>query len=396
VRKVFTVNAQSTGTAWRWPIEIAATLVVLTVSTGGAWVLFGRLSLPDVAMIYLLGVVAVAMRFSLFAAILAAVLSVLSYDFFFVPPYFSFRVDDSKHLVTFAVLFVVGVVISTLTQRIREQASVARARELHSAQLYAMNLELSAERARIAEEGEAARVEAETERLRSSLLSSVSHDLRTPLAVITGAATTLLTSAVAAPVQRDLLAAIHDESVRLTRLVQNLLDMTRLAAGALVVKKEWQSVEAVVGAALGRVEDRLDGRPLTVRVPEALPLLPFDAVLVEQALINLLENAAKHTPLGTPIEVSAAADPTTVVLEVADRGPGVPEPERSRIFEKFYRVQGGPASGAGLGLAICRGIVEAHGGRIWVADREGGGARFVFTLPIEGSPPAVEEEGAPP
>ena len=378
------------------PLEIAATIAVVAASTGCAWVLFGRGSLPDVAMVHLLGIVAVAMRFSFFASILAALLSVLSYDFFFVPPYLSLAVYDARHVVTFVVMFTIGVVISTLTQRIREQASEARAREERTARLYAMTRELSLERGRIAGEAEKARLEAEAERLQSALLSSVSHDLRTPLAVITGAATTLLATspAVDPAAQRDLLQAIYDESVRLTRLVGNLLDMTRVAAGAMKVNKEWQSIEAVVGAAIGRVEGQLAGRPLRVDVPAGLPLVPFDAVLVEQVLINLLENAAKYAPAGTPIEVSAAAEsPAEVSLTVADRGPGVPEAERGRIFDKFYRVTGGPAGGAGLGLAICRGIVEAHGGRIDVTAREGGGAVFRFTLPIEGSPPVVEEDG---
>jgi two-component system sensor histidine kinase KdpD len=502
------------------PIEIAATLAAVTAATGVAWLLFGRASLPDVAMIYLLGVVAVAMRASRFASVLAAALSVLSYDFFFVPPYYSVTVYDPRHIVTFGVMFVVGVVISTLMQRIRHQGEAARAREQRTDRLYALTRELSStralerlgeaatrhlcasfdgdavllmpgpggaledgaasepsrrlgdqdrraaewawlhdepsgpgtpaftesavlfvplhashgkvgvlgvvprpadrfsdpeqrqlletfaaqiatalERARIAGEAEAARLEAEAERLQSSLLSSISHDLRTPLAVITGAATTLLGASppVEPAAQRDLLEAIYDESVRLTRLVGNLLDMTRLAAGAMKVNKEWQSIEAVVGAAAGRVEDRLGGRPLRVEVQADLPLVPFDAVLVEQVLINLIENAAKYAPAGTPIEVSASeAASGGVALDVKDRGPGVPEGERQRIFDKFYRVPGSPAGGAGLGLAICRGIVEAHGGRIEALAREGGGSVLRFTLPSEGSPPSVEEDGGTP
>ncbi len=450
------VDPPSTATPLRRPLEIAATAAAVTLTTGSAWVLFGRLSLPDVAMLYLLGIVAVAIRFSLSAAILAAALSVGSYDFFFVPPYLSFRVDDARHLVTFAVMFVVGVVISSLTRRLRLQAEAARTREQRTARLYAMTRELAATRsvdrlgevaarhlhelfqgdavlvasaghvgvvpraqdrfvdpeqrelletfiAQIAGALERARFagEAEMERQRSSLLSSVSHDLRTPLAVITGAATTLLTSSAVGPAaQRDLLEAIRDESLRLTRLVSDLLDLTKLDAGVLEVNKEWQSIEAVVGAALGRVEDRLAGRSLQVEVPATLPLVPFDAVLVEQVLINLLENAAKYTPAGSPIELRASVTggfaAPAILLEVADRGPGVPEPDRSRIFDKFHRVRGAPAGGVGLGLAICRGIVEVHGGRIWVADREGGGARFMFTLPIAGSPPVVVEEGTAP
>jgi two-component system, OmpR family, sensor histidine kinase KdpD len=216
--------------------------------------------------------------------------------------------------------------------------------------------------------------------------------------VITGAASTLLeASPVDGAVQRDLCAVIYEESVRLTRLVSNLLDMTRLAAGAMKVGKEWQSVEAVVGAAIGRVEDRLGGRPLQLEVPRGLPLAPFDAVLVEHVLINLLENAARYSPAGTPITVSVTADdPSELVVAVADEGPGVPEPERARIFDKFYRLRGGPPGGAGLGLAICRGIVQAHGGRIGVGDHAGGGARFHFTLPIDGAPPSVDEDGLTP
>jgi two-component system sensor histidine kinase KdpD len=338
-----------------WPIEIAATAFVVAASTGIAWTFVGRDSLPDVVMLQLLGVVAVAMRFRFAAAILAAGLSVASYDFFFLPPYFSFRVYDPRHLVTFAVMFAVGVVISTLTRRIRDQAAAARAREERTGRLYAMTRELSSmraedrleeiaarhlgalveggaeilspgsgaeprrtgappaivlplvgsrgelgalrvvprvperfadpeqrrfleafaaliagalERARSAGEAEAARLETEAERLQSSLLSSVSHDLRTPLAVITGAASTLLSAdpPLSAAAQRDLCAVISEESVRLTRLVGNLLDMTRLAAGAVRVSKEWQSVEGVVGAAIARVEDRLGGRPLDVEI----------------------------------------------------------------------------------------------------------------------------------
>lgn len=361
-------------------VEIVSTLAVVSACTGMAWVLAGRQSLPNVAMFHLLGIVIVATRWSLGAAILSVVLSVLSYDFFFVPPYLTLRVEDSRHLVTFAVMFIVGVVISTLTQRLRET---------FAAQVAGAN-----ERARIAREADAARLEAETERLRSSVLSSVSHDLRTPLAVITGAASTLLSEPVDAAAQHDLLSVIHEESARLSQLVSNLLDMTRLSAGALEVNKEWQSVEAVVGAALGRMEPRLGGRPLHVHLPADLPLVPFDAVLVEQVLINLLENAAKYSLPGAPIEIRASASPREVVLSIEDRGPGIPAAERQRIFEKFYRLSGPPVSGAGLGLAICRGMVEAHGGRIVVVDRDGGGSVFSFTLPIEGPAPEVEEDGA--
>ncbi len=155
-------------------------------------------------------------------------------------------------------------------------------------------------------------------------------------------------------------------------------------------KKEWHPFDEIVGVALNRLDERLAGRNVEVRLPADLPPIPLDSVLVEQVLINLLENALKYTPEGSPLTIRATARPSEVEVEVADRGPGVPPAEKAHIFEKFYRLQReGEGGGAGLGLAICRGVVEAHGGRIWVEDREGGGASFRFTLPIDATPPTV-------
>jgi two-component system, OmpR family, sensor histidine kinase KdpD len=187
----------------------------------------------------------------------------------------------------------------------------------------------------------------------------------------------------------------HEEALRLNRLVRNLLDMTRLDAGALKVKKELQPLEEVVGAALYRLDDRLRGRPVGTSIPQDLPLAAFDAILIEQVLINLIENAVKHTPAGSPIDVAARALEGEVEIEVADRGPGVDRPNVERVFEKFFRVREGEGGGVGLGLTICRGIVSAHAGRIWVEERPEGGASFRFTLPldhlVEPPPPLAEE-----
>lgn len=252
---------------------------------------------------------------------------------------------------------------------------------------------LAIERANLVEETEAARVEVEKERMRSSLLSSVSHDLRTPLAAITGAASSLLAEnpPVDASVRRELTQGIYDEANRLNSLVRNLLDMTRLESGAVHVNKAWQPVEEVIGAALMHDEPQLAGRDVEVNLPVDLPLIPLDEVSIEQVLINLLENAIKYSPAGSPITLSAAATESGVMVEVADCGPGVRPADEQRIFDKFYRAQTG-SGGVGLGLAICRGIVEAHGGRIWVENRPGGGAAFRFVLPIEGQPPALPED----
>jgi two-component system sensor histidine kinase KdpD len=251
------------------------------------------------------------------------------------------------------------------------------------------------ERARLGEETQAAQIQMESERLRSSLLSSVSHDLRTPLGVITGASSALLESkGVADPkARRDLVETINEEAQRLNRLVRNLLDMTRITSGAIRVKKAWQPLDEVVGAALNRMDEQLQGWDVNVDLPKDLPLVPIDAVLVEQVLVNLLENAAKYARKGSAIDIAAHGDGTSVVVEVMDRGPGVPTELLDKIFEKFYRLPRESAgSGAGLGLAICRGIVQAHGGRIWAENRVGGGAAFRFTLPLEGTPPVVAEE----
>ncbi len=175
----------------------------------------------------------------------------------------------------------------------------------------------------------------------------------------------------------------------MNRLIGNLLDMIRVETGALEVQRDWQPLEEIVGVALIRLEERLKGHPVQVTLPPDLPLLWADGLLLEQVFVNLLENAAKYTPAGTPIEISAAAGDGAVTVDVADRGPGVPAGEEARVFDKFYRVPGAPTAGGGvgLGLTICRGILTAHGGRIWAETRPGGGAVFRFTIPLTGHPP---------
>jgi two-component system sensor histidine kinase KdpD len=330
-------------------------LAVLAVAaaTGVAALAQSEIDVADVAMIYLVAIAGVAARLGRGPSILAAALSVAAFDFFFVPPYFTFEVRDLRHLITFAVLFVAGLVIATLTERLR--ASTA--------------------------EAESAKLRAETEELRSSLLSSVSHDLRTPLAAITGAASTLADEGarLSAAERGELVETIGEEAARLERLVANLLDMSRLESGAKL-RKEWIPLEEIVGSALRRLDRRLSGRPVRARLPEGPGLVEVDPVLFEQALVNLLENAAKHTPPGTPIDLDARRVEGAIVLEIADRGPGIATGDEHRIFEKFERG-GTSAPGAGLGLAICRAIVHAHGGSIAVRGRDGGGAVFSVRLP---------------
>ena len=252
------------------------------------------------------------------------------------------------------------------------------------------------ERDQLAAQVQAVLVQAEAERLRSSLLSSVSHDLRTPLAVVTGASSSLLESegSLDAQTRRELCQTIYEEGRRLSRLVDNLLDMTRIESGGVQVNKGWQVIEEVIGSALHRTATLLHGRQIATHVPVELTLVPLDDVLIEQVLINLLENVQKYTPPGSPVDIAARRERQQIVIEVADRGPGLPPGEEERVFEKFYRGQAASDGrpGAGLGLAICRAILAAHGGRIWAENRPDGGARFCFSLPLEGSPPHVARE----
>jgi two-component system sensor histidine kinase KdpD len=248
------------------------------------------------------------------------------------------------------------------------------------------------ERRLLAERGMEARAEIEAERLRTALLSSLSHDLRTPLGTIEGAAGSLLEEPDTLPAEArvELLQSILEESRRMSRLITNLLDMIRVETGALAVQKAWQPLEEALGVALLRLEDRLRAHPVKAKLPSDLPLVPIDELLVEQVFINLLENAAKYTPPGTPISIEAWPEDHTVVVEVADRGPGVPAGQEEAVFGRFYRAAGtttaGAGAGSGLGLTICRGIVTAHGGRIWLEPRAGGGAAVRFTLPLDGPP----------
>jgi two-component system, OmpR family, sensor histidine kinase KdpD len=495
------------------PLPYAAALATVLSSTAFAWLMFPRFERSNIIMVYLLGVVIVSLRFGRVASALASVLSVAAFDFFFVPPYYTFAVTDSQYLVTFLVMLVVALVISGLTVRTRDQAEAARAQERRTAALYSLSRELAAvrgldalldvalrhllevfggrivilmpdangrlqqragqlapfnmdasdfavaqwgfehhaaagagtdnvpgaqmrfeplassrgvvgvvgmrpaephafdapeqehlldtfvslvavavDRALLAEDAQAAQIRAEAERVRNALLSAVSHDLRTPLTAITGAASAALDgeTRLDALTRRELLESIRDEAERLNRLVNNLLDVTRLESGSLQLRREWIPVEELVGVALARLAKPLGDRKVTTRLPDDLPPVYVDGLLMEQVFINLLENAAKHTPAGQPVDVEARREGDEVIVEVADRGPGLPKGAEQKIFEKFFGVGGG--GGAGLGLTICRAIVEAHGGHIEGQNRPGGGAVFRFALPA-GEPPRLPEGG---
>jgi two-component system sensor histidine kinase KdpD len=256
--------------------------------------------------------------------------------------------------------------------------------------VFCRQLGVALERVRLAEEARAAVVRAKTEEMRSSLLSTVSHDLRTPLASITGAATALRDdSNLSLATRVDLVGSICDEAERLERLVTNLLDMTRLESGSLSLRKDWIPLEELVGSALTRLESKLAKHSVRVDIPPNLTLVYVDPVLFEQVFVNIFENAAKYTPLGSRIEIGAVRSGEHVCISVRDDGPGVPEEFEKRLFEKFSRGPNAGTSGAGLGLAICRGIIEAHGGSIHAKQVNGGGLLLGIGVPIGGTPPQV-------
>ncbi|QHE94970.1 DUF4118 domain-containing protein [Pandoraea fibrosis] len=502
--------------AYAWAVGICGAVSLVAAE------LTSFLDLANIAMLYLLGVIVAAMRLGRGPGVLASFLSVLAFDFFFVPPKMSLSVSDTQYLLTFAVMLTVALVISHLTTSLRFQARLATWRERRTGAVYAMARELAAalttpqiveigsrhvrevfqarvalllpdsqssvrqpvenaraetmpahidtdvaqwvydrqqaagqgtntlpasdayylplrapmrtrgvlvvapepdgggaigtpeqqrlldtfaaqialalERVHYVEIAQDALVTMESERLRNSLLSAISHDLRTPLTSIVGFASMLSRNAqTPGPLRTELVDAIHEEAQRMTGLVTNLLDMAKLQAGGVQLNRQWQMLEEVVGTSLRASRRVLAGHDITTRLPADLPLLRFDAVLLERLFTNLLENAAKYSPAGSHIEIAARVHGDDVEVSVSDDGPGLPAGMEGRIFEKFMRGEKESAKpGIGLGLAICRAIVEAHGGRIYATNvPEGHGARFVFTLPVETPPVAPEApEGA--
>ena len=253
------------------------------------------------------------------------------------------------------------------------------------------------ERTNLVTDIEEARLLTETERLRAALLSSVSHDLRTPLVSIIGSATSLAScdGALSAEDRAQLVQTILEEGERLNRFVQNLLDMTRLGYGALQPNRDWVDLREIVGRALRQLAKPLAALEVEVRIPADLPILDVDPVLIEQVIVNILDNAAKHSPPGGRIEIVASYQDERVTVGISDQGPGIPPEMRDTVFDVLYRVQAGDkqAAGTGLGLSICRGLIEAHGGKIAALAGPGGrGTTIEFWLP--GRPiPAIADAG---
>lgn len=331
-------------------------LGIIALCTSICFLLYPHLKDSNLIMVYLLGIAVVALFGQIGPSIFASILSVFMYDFFFVPPFFSLSVLDIQSLFTLIVMMLVGQLISILTIHGQRQIEVTRK----------------------------AQMEMEEERFRNILLSSISHDLRTPLTAIIGSASSLLQSGqkLNEESKRELAQNIYDESERLNSLVNNILKIIRIESGLIRMTKQSHALEEVIGIALNKLEKQLANRPVLIEIPKHTPLIPFDNTLIGQVLINLIENAIKHTPQDSPIEISADFKVHHAIIKVADRGPGIDPKEIDKIFDKFYQGQKSDTKGIGLGLAICKGIIHAHKGEIWAEARNKGGAIFCFTLPL--------------
>ncbi len=483
--------------AWR---DYAWSLALVAAATLAGEIVSNFLSPTNLVMLYLLAVVISALSFGLGPSLAAAFFGVLAFDFFFVPPHLTFAVSDTEYFITFAALFIVGTVISSLVSRVRNQTEALRAREAQTAKIYALSRDLAAalnleeivaaiirhvsdnlnaktaillpeqgrlnlkaaspevvlddneksvalwvfehkqaagrftdtlrssnmlymplqtagsvvgvigvdlgagslsidrsqileafanqaavaiERGKFVQEAGQAQVTQATEQLERSLLNSISHDLRTPLASITGVLSSLKEEGhhLQPEAKSELIDTALGEAGRLNRFVRNLLDMTRIESGALKVNKELYEVQDLVGSSVMSLG--MSARSRVASTIAAVPLVPMDFVLMTQVLVNLMDNALKYSSADSEVEVEARVRGGLLEISVSDRGPGIPENDLQKVFDKFYRVHRPEGvSGTGLGLAICKGIVEAHGGLIRAENMEGGGAKFTVMLPL--------------
>jgi two-component system sensor histidine kinase KdpD len=289
-------------------------------------------------------------------------------------------------------LFTSGGSLGVLALRPRDPGRPLEPDQRHLLETFATQLAIALERGMLAEQSEIARRNMENEQLRSSLLSCVSHDLRTPLSAISGAASTLQDehAELSADLRRELLKSIAEEAGRLNHIVGKLLNMTRLDAPGFKLEKQWYPLDELVGSALNRLRHVLQKHDLRTKIPGDLPLIRVDGVLMEEVLVNLLENAAKYTPVDTVIEIRAQETAGEVLIDVLDQGPGLTQGSEQDVFRRFVRQR--PAadrSGTGLGLAICEAVIRLHGGKISAENRPEGGARFWFTIPKDSVQPAL-------
>lgn len=310
-----------------------------------------------VAYVLLVTVSLLALFSDIVPVLLAATLSALVWDYFFIPPRFTFQVGSTEDTLLLVMYFVIALVHATLTFKLKQIQKIARQRE----------------------------EKAEMAHLYSTLLNSLSHELRTPIATIVGAADSLLDDPgmLSEDHKKGLISEVSIAALRLNHQVENLLNMSRLEAGTIRLRKDWCDLGDLVYRTVHRLDEDAAGHVFDMILPEGLPLVKIDAGLFEQVLYNLLSNALHYTPKGSVISVKASCSEQTCILVIEDNGPGFPTGELERVFDKFYRLDRARTGGTGLGLSIVRGFVEAHNGTIELENAPLGGARFTITLPVE-------------
>ena len=343
------------------PFFMASVVIVLAAATAP---ILQRLPHANLSLLFMTGTLIVAVNYGLWPSIYASLLSFLVYNFFFTAPVYTFKVSEEGDVATLIFFLLMAALSGNLTARMRDAVT---------------------KRTVLAAELEEARLVSQREQLRAALLSSVSHDLRTPLSSVIGAASSLLAyeSSFREDDRRLLLRSIVEEAERLDRHIQNLLDMTRLGQGQLELQRDWEDVRDLVSAASRRLRLGTRNLRLETTVTDDAELIYVHGDLLEQVFINLLDNAARYSPEQGTIRVNARRDGSAVIIEIADAGPGIPESERKKVFDPFYRMrESDRKSGTGLGLSICRGIARAHGGDVTAHATAGGtGALLRLKLP---------------
>lgn len=352
-----------------------------------------QISLTTVALSLLLIVLFVAAFWGSRPAILASVAGMLCFNYFFLPPVGTWTITDRENWVALAAFLVVALVAGQLSARLKKRAEESETKRIEIERLYA-ELNEAFERASQAEALK------QSEKLKSALLDAVTHDIRTPLTSIKASVTILLDEtegttfdgetpvALDAEMRSEMLKVIDEETDRLNHFVEGMVELAQIEAGEMNFRRKWDAVEDIVEAALIRAEPRIRSRQINVELEKNLPVIRVDSRAVAEVLYTLIDNAAKYSPPAMPIYIKAfRADDANIILSVKDEGKGIAPELRERVFDKFFRATrdgdfGNSPSGSGLGLSIAKGIVEAHGGKIWVSDADEKGATFEFSLPI--------------
>ncbi len=375
-------NRKLAHTIWRYSCAIGAIACV----TFALHTISERVNSTTVALALLLAVLFIATFLGSRPALAASLVAMLTFNFFFLPPYYTFAVAEPQNWVALGAFLLTAITVGQLSARARRRAAEALRSQTEIERLY-QELRLAFEQASHAEAWR------QSEALKSALLDAVTHDIRTPLTSIKASVTTLLEeqssgAALDAEGRNELLSVIDEETDRLNNLVEGLIDLARIEAGEMKLRQRWGVIDDIISAALERAAPLSRGHAVSVAIQEELPAIRVDSAGVAEVVYTLVDNATKYSPQGTTISVlvSRASD-ELIQIAVEDEGPGIPSNLRERVFEKFFRVQlpvnSQRPAGAGIGLAIALGIVEAHGGSIWVEDRSiGTGARVVFTIPI--------------